>query len=90
MLKKPRYKIMLGESEKYGTQNSLLVIKDVGPWYEHHTITNGVEDVVSELIQRLHLWEGRKLYYYDSEGHISEIEIAWSGGFGVFCRFSCI
>lgn len=50
-----------------------LVIKDMGPWNNHLTITNDAEGVVQRLVQQGHLPAGRRLFYYDSEGELSEI-----------------
>jgi len=47
-----------------------LVLEDIGPWDEHFTITNDAENVVNELRGRLN---GRRLFYYDSEGELTEI-----------------
>lgn len=50
-----------------------LVIKDVGPWGQHLTVTNDVENVVRSLVMQGHLPEGRRLLYYDSDGRLDEI-----------------
>lgn len=42
-----------------------VVIRDIGPWTRHQTVTNGAEEVVAELAPML---RGRRLEYYDSEG----------------------
>lgn len=47
-----------------------LVIKDLGPWNEHRTVTNDVERVVEELVSRL---GERRLFYFDSHGDFDEI-----------------
>jgi len=60
-----------------------LVIRDVGPWDEHLTVTNGVEAVVIELVDEGKLPEGRRLLYYDSEGQLDEI-IVRDGKFAGF------
>ena len=49
-----------------------LVIKDVGPWSNSMTITNAAEQVVSELYERRVLGD-RQLFYFDSEGVLSEL-----------------
>lgn len=48
-----------------------LVLEDVGPWDRHFTITNDAENVMNELHGRLH---GRKLFYFDSEGELTELD----------------
>jgi len=52
-----------------------LVIKDVGPWDQHPTVTNDAEAVVEALTSQGYLPEGRRLFYYDSEGTLDEILI---------------
>jgi hypothetical protein len=59
------------DNEKY------LVIEDTGPWDQHLTITNGAEQVVDSLAPKL---EGRRLFYFDSQGDIDEI-LVHEGGF---------
>lgn len=49
-----------------------LIIRDIGPWDRYMTITNAAEAVVAELVPRL---DGRRLYYYDSEGSLDELVI---------------
>ncbi len=62
-----------------------LVIKDVGPWERHPTITNDAEAVVADLVKGGKLPEGRRLFYIDSEGERDEILIK-SGRFAGFSR----
>lgn len=47
-----------------------LVIRDLGPWDQHPTVTNDAEGVVYELGSQL---RGRRLFYYDSENNLDEI-----------------
>lgn len=56
MNRKPKYEIV-EETDEY------ILIRDVGPWDEYLTVTNGAEYVVEELAPRL---KGRRLEYYDS------------------------
>lgn len=60
---KPNYKIVEDTQDR-------MVLKDIGPWDKHKTVTNGAEDVVAELSERL---GERQLFYYDSEGELAEI-----------------
>jgi len=47
-----------------------VVLRDVGPWSCHPTITNDAEQVVEEVAQ----WLGdRRLLYYDSDGELTEL-----------------
>lgn len=62
----------------------LLVIRDVGPWDKHPTVTNAVEIVVQQLADRLN---GRRLQYYDSEDERDEI-IVEHGRFAGFKNLS--
>ncbi len=50
-----------------------LVIRDVGPWSEHPTVTNDAEAVVRELVEGGMLGAGRELLYYDSEGTLDQL-----------------
>lgn len=47
-----------------------VLIRDLGPWDRHMTVTNGAEEVVVELA---HLLRGRRLEYYDSDGDRDQI-----------------
>jgi hypothetical protein len=49
-----------------------LLIDDLGPWDRYATITNAVESVVAELAPLL---RGRRLFYFDSLGHLDEIVV---------------
>lgn len=49
-----------------------FIIRDVGPWHLHPTVTNDAEQVVKEIAPRLN---GRKLLYYDSEDDLSELVV---------------
>jgi hypothetical protein len=50
-----------------------VVIRDLGPWTEHRTITNDVETVVRDLAPIL---GSRRVFYYDSIGRLDEIVVA--------------
>jgi hypothetical protein len=63
--------------------DSALVIKDEGPWDKYFTVTNDVENVVALLRLRGFLPDGRRLFYYDSEGVKDEILIE-KGAFAGF------
>ena len=56
-------------------QEEPLVIRDVGPWDQHPSVTNDAEAVVEDLVRSGRLPEGRRLFYYDSEGQRDEIKI---------------
>lgn len=62
---------------------SPLVIRDVGPWDRHPTVTNDAEWVVEALVAQGRLPNGRRLWYYDSEGRLDEI-IVQDGRFAGF------
>lgn len=47
-----------------------LILRDLGPWAKHPTITNDAENVVSDLVPRL---GARRLLYIDSEGRVDEL-----------------
>jgi len=52
-----------------------LIIRDIGPWDRHPTVTNGAEAVVRDLASSGYLPEGRRLLYYDSEGQLYELRV---------------
>lgn len=47
-----------------------VVIRDVGPWDRHPTVTNDAESVVAALADSLN---GRRLFYFDSDEQLDEI-----------------
>jgi hypothetical protein len=47
-----------------------VVLRDVGPWSQHPTITNDAEQVVEKMAARVGC---RRLLYYDSEGELTEL-----------------
>lgn len=49
------------------------IIRDVGPWDQHLTITNGAEWVVEFLYKNKIIKNGKRLLYYDSENELSEL-----------------
>jgi hypothetical protein len=49
-----------------------VLIRDLGPWNEHATITNGAEGVVESMLPIL---KGRRLDYIDSGGQRCELLI---------------
>jgi hypothetical protein len=54
----PRFEIIEETSD-------MVLIRDLGPWDKHLTVTNGAEEVVEILVPML---QGRRLEYLDSEG----------------------
>ncbi len=50
-----------------------LVIRDVGPWDRHPSVTNDADAVVAELAESGLLPSGRRLFYFDSEGQKDEL-----------------
>lgn len=51
-----------------------LIIRDVGPWSEYMSVTNGAERVVEELYNMGLLDNNRQLLCYDSEGQLDELK----------------
>lgn len=49
-----------------------VVIRDVGPWDKHPTVTNDAEGVVQRMAAVL---DGRRLLYFDSEGRLDELVV---------------
>jgi hypothetical protein len=62
-----------------------ITIRDMGPWGVFPTVTNGAEDVVTDLVFRGELKNGRKLLYYDSENRLEQL-FHWNGSFKGFGR----
>jgi len=54
-------------------QGNPLVIRDIGPWNQYVAVTNNAEDVVEELVKHGKLPDGRRLFYYDTEGQLDEL-----------------
>lgn len=52
-----------------------LIIRDLGPWDRHPTVTNDAEAVVAELASMFDLGRWAPLWYYDSEGELAELLI---------------
>ncbi len=55
------------------SEPNLLIIRDIGPWSEYMSVTNGAERVVEELHDR-GLLGNKQLLYYDSEGQLDELK----------------
>lgn len=63
MLKNANYQII-------DNNHFRILIRDLGPWDQHKTVTNDAEAVVSDL----KMWLGdRRLEYIDSDGKRGEI-----------------
>ena len=50
-----------------------LVIRDLGPWDQHLSVTNDAENVTAELFMKGKLYGSRRLFYFDSDGIKDEI-----------------
>lgn len=50
-----------------------ILIRDIGPWTQHPTVTNDAKGVVQRLARAGYLPNGRRLFYFDSENHMDEI-----------------
>jgi hypothetical protein len=61
------------------TKKSVL-IRDLGPWSKHSTVTNDAATVVAALVPVL---SGKRLFYFDSEGELTELKIS-NGRFAGF------
>lgn len=62
-MRKPHYEIVSEDQD-------CVLIKDLGPWSQHPTVTNAAEEVVEQLVPMLN---GRRLEYYDSEGQRDQL-----------------
>jgi hypothetical protein len=63
---------------------SVVLIEDIGPWDQHLTVTNDAEGVIERLYASGELKRFQRLFYYDSEGDISELVISADGVFQGF------
>lgn len=53
--------------------DTFIVIRDVGPWDRHLTVTNDAEGVVDQLLRSGTLRNGKRLFCYDSSGEFDEL-----------------
>lgn len=60
--------------ENHGYGRDVVVIRDIGPWTEHASVTNDAERVVADMLANGLLRVGKRLYYYDSDGVLDEIK----------------
>ena len=67
-----------------GDDVTVLVIRDLGPWDVHLTISNDAEWVVTWLHDGGLLAGVKTLLYYDSEGKIDELRFSKGGIFQGF------
>lgn len=51
------------------------VIRDLGPWDQHPTVTNDAEAVVQDLVRSGSVGHNGRLLYYDSDGRVDEIVV---------------
>lgn len=65
MSKPPKFEIVEARED-------FVLLRDLGPWDEHQTITNGAEAVVEAVLPMLN---GRRLEYIDSYGERTQIVI---------------
>lgn len=61
-----------------------VIIRDMGPWDEHLTVTNDAEYVVEKLVEQG--LDDRRLIYFDSEGEPGELLVE-NGKFAGFAPF---
>lgn len=76
---------LMANFEIYKETNEYILLKDIGPWDQHRTITNDAETVVYALRDRV---RGRLLFYIDSSGDIDRLVIDAQGRFCGFRRQS--
>lgn len=65
---------------------SHILLKDIGPWDQHLSITNDAENVVADMTPHLETMDGRRrrLLYLDSEGVATELKVGSDGMFQTF------
>jgi hypothetical protein len=54
---------------------SPLIIRDIGPWDKHLSVTNDAEGVVELLVKSGFLDNNRRLFCYDSEKELDELVV---------------
>ena len=54
---------------------SPLIIRDIGPWNKHLSVTNDAEGVVELLVKSGFLDNNRRLFCYDSDNNLDELVI---------------
>ena len=54
---------------------SPLIIRDIGPWNKHLSVTNDAEGVVELLVKSGFLDNNRRLFCYDSDNNLDELLI---------------
>lgn len=64
-MRRPNYSIAKQDDK-------MILLSDNGPWNTYPTITNSAEEVVDDMLPVL---KGRRLFYYDSEGVLTELLI---------------
>lgn len=50
-----------------------IILRDLGPWDQFMSVTNDIERIVTDLGSRLKI--GMRLYYFDSEGDLTEVRL---------------
>lgn len=53
----------------------VLVLRDVGPWDVHPTVTNDIEAVIAHLFETAQLMPTQQLFYIDSGGSLTEVYV---------------
>lgn len=53
--------------------DDVVIIRDVGPWDKHKTVTNDAEDVVRRIMAEYP--KTKRIFYYDSNGDKDELKI---------------
>lgn len=67
----PRAKFVVLRDDYLG--GGPLVIRDVGPWDEHPTVTNDADAIVVNMLEEGELAPEQRLLYFDSEGELAEL-----------------
>lgn len=67
--------------EVIGVETGIVLVRDLGPWDQHNTITNDPQSVIDDLV---HYLSDRRLFYVDSIGAVDEIELNTDASFRRF------
>jgi hypothetical protein len=67
------YKSNKAHYQIYEANDDRIVIEDIGPWDRYMTVTNAAESVIEELGKQYGGIGKRRVFYYDSEGEMTEL-----------------
>ncbi len=69
------------------TTREMILLRDLGPWDRYMTITNAAESVIEE-VKYYCSTINRRIFYFDSEGELTEIKLDERGRLAGFAPVS--